>query len=45
MLIVQAALACGISAEELRGFVNEAELARAENGGAWHPKVMDTVEQ
>jgi hypothetical protein len=45
IVILQAALACGILADEVRAFVDEAELARVENRGGWHPKVMDTVEQ
>ena len=39
-LCIQAALACGISGDEIRSLVAEAEVAKAQGLGGWYPSVV-----
>lgn len=41
---IQAALACGISGDELRTLVIEAEKAQAAGEGGWYPSVLKPKE-
>ena len=38
-MYLQAALACGISGDEIRDFLAEAERAQASGKGGWYPSV------